>query len=116
LGKLPNQGTAGLLGHVAFVTGVNGSQITVSQYNYHEDGNYSTQSGAPGQLGFSSFVHFEMYEVGGGTSVSRPSAIHRSSTSMDVFFRTTSESLAEDYWTSTGGWVNQSLPGGVDVG
>jgi surface antigen len=58
--------TAGTFGHVAFVTAVNGTNITVSQYNYGEDGNYSVQSGTAAGLGFSSFVHFEQYESGGG--------------------------------------------------
>ena len=34
---------------------------------------------------------------------------------MDVFFRTPSRGLAEDYWSVSGGWVNQPLPGGADV-
>ena len=34
---------------------------------------------------------------------------------MDVVFRTPSGSLAEDFWTSETGWVNQGLPGGADV-
>jgi hypothetical protein len=31
---------------------------------------------------------------------------------MDVFFETTSGGLAEAYWTNTGGWAYQGLPGG----
>ena len=54
--------TAGTYGHVAFVTAVNGSQITVSQYNQAGTGVYSTQTGTAASLGFSSFVHFEKYE------------------------------------------------------
>jgi surface antigen len=62
-------------GHVAFVTGVSGTTITVAQYNQGMDGNYSTQSGTATGLGFSSFVHFEKYEMPGtdGTGVYDPS-------------------------------------------
>jgi surface antigen len=61
--------TAGSFGHVAFVTAVGGSQITVSQYNQPQDGTYTTQTGTPASLGFSSFDHFERYETtAGGTS------------------------------------------------
>jgi hypothetical protein len=34
---------------------------------------------------------------------------------MDVFFRTGSGQLAEDYWGANTGWSNQTLPGGSDV-
>jgi surface antigen len=57
--------TSGSDGHVAFVTNVTGSQITVSQYNQAEDGTYSTQTGTAASLGFSSFDHFEKYETSG---------------------------------------------------
>ena len=68
--------------------------------------------GGPQGLPFVGAVRFT-----GGTPVtaSHPSAIARSASSMDVFFRTPSGSLAEDYWTATGGWVSQGLPGGTDV-
>jgi len=54
---------SGEFGHVAFVTAWNGTDITVSQYNYNEDGNYTTQTGTPASLGFTSFDHFEKYET-----------------------------------------------------
>jgi len=53
----------GEFGHVAFVTAWNGTDIKVSQYNYDEDGNYTTQTGTPAKLGFTSFDHFESYET-----------------------------------------------------
>jgi surface antigen len=61
--------TTGSFGHVAFVTAVSGKTIMVSEYNKHENGSYSTQSGPPDQLGFSSFVHFEQYESNSVVSV-----------------------------------------------
>jgi surface antigen len=64
--------TAGSFGHVAVVVAVTGGQITVSQYNQQQDGNYNTQTGTPASLGFRSFDHFEAYEsvsaTGGGLS------------------------------------------------
>jgi surface antigen len=60
--------TAGSFGHIAFVTAANGSQITVSQYNQPQDGTYTTQTGTPASLGFSSFDHFEGYEGTGGAA------------------------------------------------
>jgi surface antigen len=56
--------TSGEFGHVAFVAGISGSVITVTQYNVAGDGNYTVQTGTPGQLGFSEFVHFEVFESG----------------------------------------------------
>jgi surface antigen len=66
--------TAGSFGHVAFVTAVSGSQITVSQYNQAGTGAYSTQTGTASGLGFTSFVHFEKYETGGGGGGTGPTS------------------------------------------
>jgi hypothetical protein len=49
-------------------------------------------------------------DVGGG-----PAAINRRPSSMNVFFRTTAGALDGEYWTRTGGWGRQALPGGADV-
>jgi len=54
--------TSGTFGHVAFVEQVVGVTITVSEYNYAEDGAYHTRSGTAASLGFTAFVHFEQYE------------------------------------------------------
>lgn len=67
--------TAGTSGHVAFVTAVNGANITVAEYNENEDGNYGTRVGTPSALGFSSFDHFEAYESGGGSGSGGPVSI-----------------------------------------
>jgi surface antigen len=56
--------TSGQFGHVAFVAGMSGSVITVTQYNQASDGNYTVQTGTPSQLGFSQFAHFEAFESG----------------------------------------------------
>jgi peptidoglycan/xylan/chitin deacetylase (PgdA/CDA1 family) len=48
---------------------------------------------------------------GSPTSVTRPSAIHRTALSMDVFYRTAGGGLAEDYWGPSRGWQVQVLPG-----
>ena len=45
-------------GHLAFVEAVNGSNITVSEYNKQQDGNYGVRTGTPSALGFSKFVDF----------------------------------------------------------
>ncbi|MBZ5735418.1 CHAP domain-containing protein [Nocardioides sp. TRM66260-LWL] len=50
--------TASTYGHVAVVTAVNGSTITVVEYNKHADGALGSRTGSPAQLGFSSFDHF----------------------------------------------------------
>ena len=34
---------------------------------------------------------------------------------MNVFFRNTAGQLANDYWTSGGGWVNQTLAGTANL-
>lgn len=53
---------SGQFGHVAFVAGVYGSTIMVTQYNQAMDGNYSVQTGTPAELGFSQFAHYEVFE------------------------------------------------------
>ena len=47
--------------------------------------------------------------AGPANAATAPAAISRSSTSMDVFYRTASGQLAEDYWSAAGGWGNQNL-------
>jgi surface antigen len=58
--------TSGTFGHVAFITGVSGSTITIAEYNYGENGTYDTRSGTLSGLGFNKVTHFEKYESGGG--------------------------------------------------
>ncbi|HSX32488.1 MAG TPA: CHAP domain-containing protein, partial [Candidatus Saccharimonadales bacterium] len=53
--------TAGPYGHAAFVEAVNADgTITVSQYNYAGQGEYSLQTGLPGSFGFTVYIHFQM--------------------------------------------------------
>ena len=60
--------TSGTFGHVAFITSVSGSTITVAEYNYGENGTYDTRSGTLSSLGFNKVTHFEKYEnVDGGS-------------------------------------------------
>ena len=54
--------TTGKYGHTAYVEAVHpGGTIKVSQYNNGADGEYSESTGTPTALGFSAFVHFEVY-------------------------------------------------------
>src|ERR1022692_3741859 len=106
--------TTGTFGHVAFVTAVKGNTITVAQYNRGEDGNYSAQSGTPGQLGFSSFVHFERYESGSPgtppsiTTTSLPAA--RVATSYSAAVSASGGSVPYAWSLSAG-----SLPPGLSI-
>ncbi len=59
----PSIGSIGVderYGHVVFVESVNGSTITISEYNWGSAGSYGTRSGTPRQLGLSSFINFEL--------------------------------------------------------
>ena len=56
--------TVGSFGHIAFVTSVNGPVLTVAEYNEFRDGTYSdTRKGTAAQLRFTSFDHFEAFEI-----------------------------------------------------
>jgi CHAP domain len=44
-----------------------------------------------------------------------PAVVARTSTSMDVFYRTAGGQLAEDFWSAAGGWGNQTLAGPANV-
>ena len=96
--------TSGGFGHVAFVTAVNGSTITVSQYNQPGDGTYNTQSGTAAGLGFSQFVHFESYETAPGNP-----AAHF------VYYVGSDGLLRVDHWTGSV-WQNDNLWVGVLAG
>gem|GEM_PF-4230213 len=54
----------GTYGHLAYVEDIlPDGQIRVSQYNKAADGNYSVQTGQPAVMGFTRFVHFELYQT-----------------------------------------------------
>ena len=54
--------TTGVYGHVAYVEVVHADgTITVAQYNKQATGVFSVESGTPAALGFSLFVHFELF-------------------------------------------------------
>ena len=72
--------TSGKFGHVAFITGVSGSTVTVSEYNYGENGTYDSRSGTLSGLGFNKVTHFESYETGGGSSITTLGAVDSSGT------------------------------------
>ncbi len=61
--------TSGAFGHVAFVESVDGTRISVSEYNNYTgpnpnaDGKYGTRTGDWRKLGFTRFAHFEQYET-----------------------------------------------------
>lgn len=62
-------------GHVAYVTAVSGSTITIQEYNYYGDGTGDTRTGTATALGFSNeYVYFPslMTVPPGGGSVSYP--------------------------------------------
>lgn len=57
----PTAGSVGVderYGHVVFVESVNGSTLTISEYNWGSTGSYSARSGSVNQLGLSKFVSF----------------------------------------------------------
>jgi surface antigen len=120
-----NTTAAGGLGHVAFVYAVSGSQISVSEYNLHRDGNYTpTETGTPAQLGFSSFDHFEKYEAPGSsggatggppTMVGKPAAlVNRSYSHIDVFYRDTNGDLEDASWSDTpAGYTVHEIASGI---
>lgn len=56
-----NNTAAAGFGHVAFIESVQGSQISISEYNWNNPGGYHSRTGTPDQLGFSSFIHYEDY-------------------------------------------------------
>jgi len=109
--------TAGTFGHVAFVTAVSGGNITVSQYNQGEDGNYSLQTGTPAQLGFSSFVHFEAYETTGGAPVvAAPTPIPTKTSAANHVLRVSATGTA--YLVDSAGvphWIPDALTYDCDV-
>ena len=113
-------------GHVLVVSAVSGSAVTYVSQNAGQntvatvtssgalsDGKLTVDRSGAWTYAVLGIVHAPTVR---GGPLSRPFAVDRSSASMDVFFRTPSGGLAEDYWTSAGGWVNQGLPGGADVG
>ena len=64
--------TSGTFGHVAFIAGVSGSEITIDEYNYGENGTYDVRTGTLADLGFNKVTHFEKDEkatVAGTSSV-----------------------------------------------
>lgn len=57
----PTAGSVGVderYGHVVFVESVNGSTLTISEYNWGSTGSYGARSGSISQLGLSKFVSF----------------------------------------------------------
>lgn len=56
-----NTTAAGGLGHVAYVASVNGSNITIYEYNGGGTGEFSIWTGSPASRGFTQFAHFEMF-------------------------------------------------------
>jgi surface antigen len=117
-----NTTAAGGLGHVAFVYAISGSQISVGEYNQDEDGNYSTATGTPAQLGFTSFDHFEQYETPGSGVVGSASvvpgdlaSVEDPATGRNIFYVGTDGSINQ--WSVQGGaWVNVRLGGTVMPG
>jgi surface antigen len=116
-----NTTAAGGLGHVAFVTGINGAQITVSEYNEHGDGTYSTQTGTAASLGFTSFDHFEQYETSIGTGPgpggspggydnpgkSTVSSVSKDPDDIDTFYVTTAGCLDDAWWNPSSNGISQ---------
>jgi surface antigen len=84
--------TSGTFGHVAFISAVVGSTITVSEYNHGENGTYDSRSGTLSGLGFNDVTHFEGYETGHGGG------------GYAAAFQANTGNLFT--WVSTGGGVN----------
>lgn len=58
----PTTGSVGVderYGHVVYVDSVNGSTLTISEYNWGSTGSYGTRTGTTGQLGLSKFISFK---------------------------------------------------------
>ena len=108
--------TSGTFGHVAFITGVRGSTITIAEYNHGENGTYDTRSGTLSGLGFNKVTHFEQYESGGAGSsggLLAPSAVVDSynGTGRNIFYVGANQQIYQ--WSvQSGAWSNTYLGGG----
>lgn len=121
------QSDDGALGHVGYVEDVtydtNGvaTAITVSQYNAAQDGKYTsptyTSKDSDGLfirgsgLRWHHFIDLNGTGVGGGVPIAgSPTAVSRSTTSLDVIYRTSTNGLRVAWYdASAGGWHKQDI-------
>jgi surface antigen len=116
--------TSNPAGHVAYVTGVSGSNVTISEMNYvawnrvssrtlPRDGRlpggyiYGGPVGDPGPGGSGAAPSPPPPDVG------KPAVIQRSPDTMDVFYRDGAGNLINEYWNASTGWQRQAIASGV---